>query len=72
VLHSPQLADRTMVGPERLIERAAAFGMRTAIFTDACDPIAVCDTIQAAVDQARADDGPIFSEAMTRSAEQSL
>jgi len=64
-LYSEMTPIRAMVGPERLIERAAAFGMRTAMIADAYDPIAVYDTTLAAVEQARAGGGPIFIEAMT-------
>ncbi len=37
-LYSEMTPIRAMVGPERLIERAAGFGMRTAMIADAYDP----------------------------------
>lgn len=64
-LYSEMTPIRAMVGPERLLERAAGFGMRTALIADAYDPIAVYETTRAAVEQARAGGGPTFIEAMT-------
>jgi len=64
-LYSEMTPIRAMVGSERLLERAAGFGMRTALIADAYDPIAVYETTLAAVERARAGGGPTFIEALT-------
>jgi len=64
-LYSEMTPIRAMVGSERLLERAAGFGMRTALIANAYDPIAVYETTLAAVERARAGGGPTFIEALT-------
>jgi TPP-dependent pyruvate/acetoin dehydrogenase alpha subunit len=64
-LYSEMTPIRDMVGMERLVDRAAAYGVRSVVIADGYDPLAVYETTLEAVERARAGGGPTFIEAMT-------
>jgi pyruvate dehydrogenase E1 component alpha subunit len=63
-LYSEMTPIRNMIGTRTLAERATGFGWTT-MTVDGYDPIAVYETTNQAVAQARSGGGPVFIEAMT-------
>jgi acetoin:2,6-dichlorophenolindophenol oxidoreductase subunit alpha len=63
-LYSEMTPIKDMVAHDRLLDRAAGFGI-AAVVTDGYDVLAMLETTQAAAERARRGEGPQFIEAMT-------
>jgi pyruvate dehydrogenase E1 component alpha subunit len=63
-LYSEMTPIRDMVAHDRLLDRAAGFGI-PAVVVDGYDPVAMLEVSETAVGRARAGGGPQFVEAMT-------
>ena len=63
-LYSEMTPIKSMIAHDRLLDRAAGFGI-PGVVADGYDPLAMLETTRAAVEKARRGEGPQFIEAMT-------